>query len=248
MLKALIIDDEQPCVETLRIMLEKKFAEDVQVVAATTAVSEGSALVATHRPDIVFLDIEMPGMSGIEWLQSLSRIDFQVIFTTAHEQYAIKAIKLNALDYLTKPIGLDDLEAAIQKSKRNRSVLDKSEVQLLLEQLKPGGASRKIAIASGTVTHFIPVSEIVRAESQSNYSTVYFINRPRQVITKTLKELEEQLSDPRFLRIHHSHLVNLDHVIGYKNQDSGYLVMQGNEIIEISRRKKQEVLQRLNKL
>lgn len=247
MLKALIIDDEQPCVETLQIMLEKKFAGQVQVVAATTSVASATALLAEHHPDIVFLDIEMPEMTGIEWLQSLPRIDFQVIFTTAHEQYALKAIKLNALDYLTKPIGLEDLETALQKSQRNRAVLEKAEIQQLLEQLKPG-AARRIAIASGTVTHFVPVSEIVRAESQSNYSTVYFINRPRQVITKTLKELEEQLGDTRFLRVHHSHLVNLDHVIGYKNQDSGYLVMQGNEVIEISRRKKQEVLQRLNKL
>lgn len=247
MLKALIIDDEPACVETLQIMLGKKLADDVQVVATTTDVEEASALVAAHRPDIVFLDIEMPGMSGIEWLQSLPRIDFQVIFTTAHEQYAIKAIRLNALDYLTKPISLEELEMAVQKSQRNKAVLDKADIQLLLERLKPGSA-RRIAIASGTVTHFVPVSEIIRAESQSNYSIVYFTNRPKQVITKTLKELEEQLSDYHFLRVHHSHLVNLDYVIGYKNQDSGYLVMHGNEIVEISRRKKQEVLQRLNRL
>lgn len=247
MFKALIIDDEPACVETLRIMLEKKFSEEVRVVAATTAVEEAAVLVAAHKPDIVFLDVEMPGMNGIEWLQSLSRIDFQVIFTTAHEHYAIKAIKLNALDYLTKPISLEELAAAIQKSERNRAVLEKGQIQDLLDRLKTGTVKR-ISISSGSVTHFVPVNEIVRAESQSNYSIVYFTNRPKQVITKTLKELEEQLSDHHFLRVHHSHLVNLDYVIGYKNQDSGYLVMHGNEIVEISRRKKQEVLQRLNRL
>jgi two-component system, LytTR family, response regulator len=247
MLKALIIDDEPACVETLRIMLEKKFSEEVRVVAATTAVEEAAVLVAAHKPDIVFLDVEMPGMNGIEWLQSLSRIDFQVIFTTAHEHYAIKAIKLNALDYLTKPISLEELAAALQKSVRNRAALEKGQIQDLLDRLKTGTVKR-ISISSGSVTHFVPVNEIVRAESQSNYSVVYFTNRPKQVITKTLKELEEQLGDHHFLRVHHSHLVNLDYVIGYKNQDSGYLVMHGNEIVEISRRKKQEVLQRLNRL
>lgn len=247
MLKALIIDDEPACVETLQLMLEKKFSHEVEVAATVTQVAKATDLVTAHRPDIVFLDVEMPGMSGIEWLQSLPRIDFQVVFTTAHEQYAIKAIRLNALDYLTKPISLDELDAAIRKSQRNRAALDKGQVQLLLDQLKTG-TSRKISITSGSVTHFVPVTEIVRAESQSNYSMVYFTNRPKQLITKTLKELEEQLGDQHFLRVHHSHLVNLDYVIGYKNQDSGYLVMHGNDIVEISRRKKQEVLQRLNKL
>jgi two-component system, LytTR family, response regulator len=245
MLRTIIIDDEQPCIETLQLMLAKKFMDSVTVIGSTTKPLEGIEWIEQEKPDLVFLDIEMPELTGIELLHQLSNTNFQLIFTTAHEQYALQAIKLNALDYLIKPISLDELTTAIEKCKTKQKKEGDNLISNFLEQLK-SNAVKKIAIPTGTTTQFVPVNEIVRAESQSNYSTIYFTNRPKQVITKTLKELEEQLTPYNFFRVHHSHLVNLDHVIGYKNQDSGYIIMHGNEIIEISRRKKQEVMQKLN--
>jgi len=247
MYTAIIIDDEISCVETLQLMLEQQFPQTIEVVATTTSPHTAIGLIASHQPDIVFLDIEMPEMTGIQLLQSLHEIHFHLVFTTAHEHYALQAIKLDALDYLTKPIAAADLSLAVSKAVSRKKQESNKTITKLLEQVK-AGQTKKIAIPSGTTVQFIPASEIVRIESQSNYSVVYFTCRPKQTVAKTLKEMEKQLASHNFLRVHHSHLVNLDHVIGYKNEDSGYVIMYGNEIIEISRRKKHEVLQRLNAL
>ena len=243
MLKAIIIDDELSCIETLELMLQKKFATEIKIVGTTTLPSAGIQLIEKHQPNIVFLDVEMPEMTGIELLQSLPQINFNVVFTTAHQHYAIQAIKLNALDYLTKPINLDELGVAIKKCADKQGQNNK-QLSSFLQQYN-SNAVHKISIPIGTSIQLVPINEIVRIESQSNYSTIYFTNKSKQVVTKTLKDLEEQLSAHNFLRVHHSHLINIEHVIGFKNQDSGYLIMQGNEVVEISRRKKQEVLQKL---
>lgn len=200
------------------------------------------------QPDVVFIDVEMPNTTGIELLQSLTHISFQVIFTTAHQHYALQAIKLNAIDYLLKPISLEELSAAIEKCISRKKGQGNEAITAFLEQVKGNSLIKKIPIASDNTVQFVPVNDIIRIESQSNYSTVHFTSRTKLLVAKTLKEFEDQLTPHNFLRVHHSHLVNLAHVIGYKNQDSGYIIMQGNEIIEISRRKKSEVLQRLNAL
>jgi two-component system LytT family response regulator len=247
MLKCIIVDDEPACIETLQLMLNRKFADTVQVAATALIPADAILLIQQHRPDIVFLDVEMPQMSGIELLQSFDQISFQVIFTTAHQHYALQAIKLNALDYLLKPISLDELSEAINKALSRKANYDPGVLYTFLQQLKPGNAQvKRIAISSNDTTQFVPVNDIVRIESKSNYSTVYFISRPKLLVAKTLKEFEDQLLSYDFLRVHQSHLINLAHVVGYKNQDGGYVIMHGNESVEISRRKKQEVMQRLN--
>ncbi len=248
MLKCIIIDDEMPCIETLQLMLQKKFADTISIAGCTAHSKEAATLIAQLNPDLVFLDVEMPHITGIELLQSLPDIRFQVIFTTAHQHYALQAIKLNALDYLLKPVSLDELSAAIQKCISRQQQQGSELVTSFLRQMKANGTTKKIAIPSDNTVQFVPVSEIVRIESNSNYSTVYFTSRIKILVAKTLKEFEDQLAAHNFLRIHHSHLINLEHVIGYKNQDGGYVIMQGNDAIEISRRKKQEVLQRLHTL
>lgn len=247
MLRAIIIDDEKNCIDTLQLMLSQKFAAELEVAGTAHLPKAGIELIAKLKPDVVFLDVEMPGMSGIELLQSLPLINFQVIFTTAHQHYALQAIKLNALDYLTKPISLDELSAAIQKCKRSRQEPGHELLNNFLQQIKTNSA-KKIALPNGNTIQYIPVMDITRIESQSNYSIVHFTNRPKQTVAKTLKELEEQLLPHNFLRIHHSHLINLEYVIGFKNQDSGYVIMHGNELVEISRRRKQLVMEKLNAL
>ena len=249
MLKCIIIDDELTCIETLQLILQKKFEDKVQVIGYTSQPTEAVSLINELQPDIVFLDVEMPGTTGIELLQSLSSINFQVIFTTAHQHYALQAIKLNALDYLLKPISLEELSIAIEKCiNRKQQQGSTQAVTAFMEQMKAASTIKKIPISSDNTVQFIPVNEIIRIESQSNYSTVHFTSRTKILVAKTLKEFEEQLIHYNFLRVHHSHLINLEHVIGYKNKDSGYIIMQGNETIEISRRRKVEVMQRLNTL
>ncbi len=246
MLTCIIVDDEQACVETLHLMLEKKFAGTAKVVATANKPADVPQLINIHSPDLLFLDIEMPHITGIELLQSLQQINFDVIFTTAHQHYALQAIKLNALDYLLKPINVAELSAAINKCISRKKQPANEMMQSFLQQMKSNITAKKIALPSNNTVQFVPVNEIIRIESQSNYSIVYFIDRPKLTIARTLKEFEEQLQSCNFLRVHHSHLINMEHIIGYKNVDSGYVIMKGNDIVEISRRKKQEVFQRLN--
>jgi len=244
MLKAIIIDDELSCIETIKLMLEKKFAQQVALLEYTTSPLEGIKLIEQHHPDIVFIDVEMLQMTGIALLQSLDRIDFHVIFTTAHKHYAIQAIKLNALDYLTKPISLEELTIAIDKCGRKANH-DIGNLNQSFQNIKENEV-KKIAVLIGSVTQLVPINEIIRVESHSNYSIIHFSNRLKQTIAKTLKEMEELLTPHNFLRIHHSHLINPQHIIGFKNKDNGQVVMYGNVIIEVSRRKKKEVIQKLN--
>lgn len=247
MLNAIIIDDEQQCIDTLQLMIEKKFSHLVSITATATQATQGLQFIKQQPPQLLFVDVEMPEMTGIELLQQLPNINFSIIFTTAHQHYAVQAIKLNALDYLTKPISLYDLETAINKCINKQQQNNTQLIENLLQQMKTP-SSKKIAIPFGNTTQFVLINEIVRIEAESNYCTVHFINRSKQLVSKTLKDLEEHLLHHNFIRVHQSHLVNTEHIIGYKNQDSGYLILHNNELVEISRRKKQEVLQQLNLL
>lgn len=247
MLNAIIIDDEQQCIDTLQLMIEKKFNHLVNITATTTQATKGLEIIKQQQPQLVFIDVEMPEMTGIELLQQIPNINFYIIFTTAHQHYALQAIKLNALDYLTKPIGLADLETAINKCSNKQQQSNNQLIQNILQQIKTP-ATKKIAIPFGNTTQFVSINEIVRVEAESNYCTVHFTNRPKQLVSKTLKEFEEHLLHHNFIRVHQSHLVNAEHIIGFKNQDSGYLILYNNVLVEISRRKKQEVLRQLDLL
>jgi len=249
MLTCIIVDDEQPCINALQVMIEKKLPDILKISGTVNDPLAAGATIELHKPDIVFLDVEMPALNGISLLAGLSRIDFQVIFTTAHQHYALQAIKLNAIDYLLKPIDIIELTAAVDKCVKRKSELSGYMLSHLIDQFKINNSlSKKISLPNGNTYQLVSIKEIVRIEAESNYSTVYFQDKTKQVVTKTLKDFEDQLSAHNFLRIHHSHLINLDYVIGYKNQENGYIIMQGNISIEISRRKKQEVLQRIQSL
>jgi two-component system LytT family response regulator len=246
MLKTIIVDDEPACAETLQLMLEKKFSNTVHIAAICNSAKQAINIIEQQKPDLLFLDVEMPGMSGLDMLQCLQHTNMHVIFTTAHHQYAIQAIKLNALDYLTKPISLQELTVAVEKSLLRQPSASGVSIHNFIEQLKTN-VVKKISLPSANATQLVAIDDIVRIESDSNYSTVYFTNRTKLTVVKTLKEFEEQLKQS-FIRIHQSHLVNLNHIIGFKNQDNGYVIVQGNELIEISRRRKQEVLQKLQNI
>lgn len=247
MLKAIIIDDEPNAREKLRLMLEKYCKEDIQVIAMARDASEGLTAIQQHQPDLIFLDIEMPVLTGFDMLKQIPEFNFEIIFTTAHDHYAIKAIKFSALDYLLKPIDLEQLQASIKKAAERRTdKLSLSQYKTLKENLqKPQHAMDQLAIPAQTGMIFIKVPDIIYCEADSNYTKIFLSNKQKIVSSRTLKEYEELLEDSGFIRIHHSYLVNKIHVRQYLKGEGGQLLMNDGTALDVSRRKKEAVLEKL---
>lgn len=233
MLNCVIIDDEQAGIDTLRAIIGQKFADRLCIVGTATSGQTGKALIDETSPDIVFLDVEMPGFTGMQLLAEFETRNFSVVFTTAHPEYALQAIKSEAVDYLLKPISLQELNMAVEKCERRMVLLQGSATD----------GDKKISLPTGKGSVLAERDEIIRLESDNNYTTVYFTNRPKLVIARTLKIFDEQLSDKGFYRIHQSHLVNIKHVRSHINGDTSYAVLSNGEKVEIARRRKQEFLQ-----
>ncbi len=240
MINCIIVDDEQQGIDTLVAMLNARFAGRVTVVATTTDSRKASALIAQHSPQVVFLDIEMPHVNGIQLMHSLADRNFVVIFTTAHDRYALQAIKTAAVDYLLKPISMDELTEAVERA------------ELRLQQMEPQGGAKsshqKLLLPTASGLLAASILDIIRVESSSNYCTFYIASKPKIVVAKTLKEYEEQLAPHDFFRIHQSHLINLHHVEYFHPGLEEYVILTNGEQIEVSRRRKAEFLQRLGEL
>jgi two-component system LytT family response regulator len=209
MIRAILIDDEKHCRATLSIQLTK-YCPDVLVLGAYGSGEEGLLGIAEHNPDVVFLDVEMPHMNGFEMLQQLQVIPFDIIFTTGYDEYAIKAIRFSALDYLLKPINKDDLRKAIDKvhNKNRHNLTEQFKVLLGKLDNKPK-ILQKIALPTLAGFELVLLNDIVHCQSDSNYTHVVVKNGKRFLVSRTLKEIEEMLDDHRFLRLHHSHIFNL---------------------------------------
>ncbi|MEP7230408.1 MAG: LytTR family DNA-binding domain-containing protein [Ginsengibacter sp.] len=246
MIKALIIDDEQVAVNVLKLMIER-YLPEITSVESLTGPGQALQFIAEYKPDIVFLDIEMPYQNGFELLKSLPGISFDIVFTTAYDKYAIQAIKFSALDYLLKPIDADELRESfnrfVQKAIINQ---DKdTAVKNLLANLQQKDANyHKLGLPTVNGIEFFLPQDIIRCEGMSNYTKFYFSNRHSITTSKTIKDYEEILFPHKFMRIHKSHLINSEFVSGYSSQNSS-LVMKDGSIVEISRRRKREVLQDL---
>lgn len=246
MIKAVIIDDEPNAREKLQLLLER-YCTDVAIVGSAKDVEEGLAAIRLHAPDLVFLDIEMPVLTGFDLLKELGQIDFEIIFTTAHDHYAIKAIKFSALDYLLKPIDLDQLKEAVQKS-AERKAEKKSVVQyrILKENLEKQHATlEQLAVPAQTGMIFIRTGDIVYCEANSNYTKIFLQNGQKIVSSRTLKEYEDLLTDNGFIRIHHSHLINKSYVREYIKGEGGQVIMKDGIALSVSRRKREEVIGKL---
>lgn len=245
MIKALIIDDEPSAINTLRLMLERYVPEITDLQTANDP-AQGLVLIKTFQPQLLFLDIQMPVMNGFELLKQLPQINFTIIFTTAHDQYAIQAIRFSALDYLLKPIDADELRGAVDKFMA-RTIVNMGKhalYQNLLHNLSAHDKKDfKLALPTSEGTYFFVPEEIIRLEGESNYTKFFFTNRKSLLISKTLKEYEELLGDYGFIRIHKSHLVNKKHVVNYTAD--GMLTMVDHSRVEISRRRKEEVMDTL---
>jgi two-component system LytT family response regulator len=242
-MNVLIIDDEQHCITTLTWALQQ-YCENIVILDVAKNGQEGFEKITKLKPDLIFLDIEMPVMSGIDMLEKFDKIDFKIIFTTAYDQYAIKAIKLNASDYLLKPIDKDELVAAIDKVKdTSDTTISQEKIQNLKHNLQVLTHLQKIAIPSSEGIMFFDLDTIVHLEASSNYTVIYFNNNTKIVSSRTLKEYEELLPTEIFFRCHHSHIINLKYIKKYIKGEGGFVDLGHGQMVEVSRRKKQEFLE-----
>ncbi len=246
MIKALIIDD----VEKARVALKsdiKTYCPEVDIIGEADGVETGMKLIKITSPDVIFLDIKMADGSGFDLIDKIKRegaVTFQIIFTTAYNEFAIKAFKFSAIDYLLKPVDPDDLIQAVKKIRRSDPQDTLTEnLSLLLENIKGiQSSAKRIALNSIDKVQLVNIADIIQCESQKNYTLFYLLNHKQILVTKTLKEFEEMLEGDGFLRVHHSHLLNLKHFKEYIKTDGGYAVMSDNSQVPVSVRKREQLL------
>lgn len=239
---AIIVDDEEGARKTLVAML-KRFCPEVQIIGEASTVKQARRLIKEYQPKLLFLDIKMPYETGFDLLESVTEYSFHVIFTTAYNNYAIKAIKFSAIDYLLKPIEVKELQRAVKKAVNSKISLAQLEV---LKSHQFNNENEKIVLPFKEGFKVVNCQEIVRLEGARNYTWIYFINGNRILVAKTLKEYEELLTDYGFLRIHQSHLINLKCVAEYIKGRGGKVKLIDNSIVEVARSKKQLLLSHFN--
>lgn len=247
MIKAILIDD----IEQARITFKKDlevYAMDVEIIGEASGVVEGAKLLKAMTPDILFLDIQMQDGSGFDLLDILPEINFKIIFITASDAYAIKAFRYAAIDYLLKPVDPDELVAAMEKYRNNKA--DESEKYKLLNyslknSKKP---NERLALHAQDKIHIVDIATILRCESNVNYTEFFFKDAKRIVVSKTLKEFEDILSDQGFYRVHQSHLVNTKMIKEFVKVEGGHLIMSDGKMVPVSTRKRAEVVRMLDGL
>jgi len=242
-MKAVLIDDEKNALELLEWQLQN-YCPQVQIVATCNTADKGITAIRIQRPQLVFLDIEMPHMSGFGLLEKLGEINFDIIFTTSYDQYAIKAIRVSALDYLLKPVDRGELMAAVNKITPRQQQSTSRQLELLLQQLKHPVISR-IALPTIEGLQLIALSDIIACNARSNYTVLQLKGNKTLTVSRTLKEIEEMLDESGFLRIHHSHLVQLNEINKYIRGEGGSVVMSNGTHLDVSKSRKEELLKQL---
>ena len=245
MITAIVVDDEPYSCETLVTLLER-YCPDVKVLDICYSAKSALNSIKDQKPQLLFLDIEMPHMNGFELLENLPEIDFELIFTTSYDQYAIKAIRFSALDYLLKPIDQDDLRKAVKKAVQSNNHVSPQQIKVLLQKLSnPTIAINRIAIPTMEGLLMIFVESIISCKADRNYTIIMLKNNQKIIASRTLKEMEELLEDYSFIRVHHSYLVNLNEVEKYIKGEGGYLLMSDASTIDVSRSRKDLLLKKL---
>ena len=246
MITAVLIDDIPQALDLLRNDLENH-CPDVEIIGEAKSVVEGAKLLRSVSPDVVFLDIELQDGSGFDILEILGDISFKIIFTTASDAHAIKAFRFSAIDYLLKPIDPEELKEAVDKLSQN--IPDSKErIDLLLDVVKDKRGPKKMALYTLEKIQVVEIAEIIRCESSGNYTTFYFTDGTNLLVTKTLKEFDKMLQDQGFVRVHQSHLVNVNEIREYAKTEGGYLVMKDGSRVPVSIRKKPLVIKMLGDL
>lgn len=241
-LSVIIVEDELHSRESLRNLL-RDYCKGTEVVSLCDNIDDGLREIQIKKPDLLFLDIEMPGGTGFDLLEQLRRFDFEVIFTTAFEHYALKAIKFSALDYLLKPIDVDELMEAVEKvMQKKEQEKENLKLRSLLENFNKSKTDHTITLATAEGLEFICVSDIFYCEASGSYTKFHLTNNNKLLVSKHLKEYELLLTDYGFYRTHNSFLVNLSHVKRYVKGDGGYLVMKNGDAVSISGRRKEALI------
>lgn len=249
MIKAIIVDDELGARESLSKMIEKN-CKQIEVVAKADSMLSAFEAITNKEPDLVFLDIEMPNGNAFDLLEKFKNINFNIIFTTAYDHYAIKAIKFSAIDYILKPIDPEELVTAVKRFESQRGQKESLDKQFktLLSNVKPENKLKKVGIPDGDGLIFINLSDIIRCDSDGNYTFFILTSGKKIIASRTLGEYEQMFADDNFFRIHRSHLINLEHVKKYIKGEGGYVVMTDNSQVEVSRRNKTDFLEKLSHL
>ena len=245
MITATIVDDETFCCESLATLLER-YCPNVKILDICYSASETLQSIARKKPDILFLDIEMPIMNGFELLEKLPEVDFKLIFTTSYDQYAIKAIHLSAFDYLLKPIEREELQKAVEKAETQMTHPLPQQIAILLQKLNhPSQPINKIAIPTMEGLQMIFVDSVISCQADNNYTILHLKNKQKIIASRTLKEIEKILEDYSFARVHHSSLVNLNEVEKYIKGEGGYTLMSDGTMVDVSRSRKEMLLRKL---
>lgn len=242
-IRSIIIDDEQHCIDTLEWQI-KKYLPEVELVDKFNSPIKALELLKSQPIDLLFLDIEMPEMNGFELLKHLGKVDFDVVFTTAYDEFAVRAFKASAVDYLLKPIDKEDLISAVQKVRESKDVsIQPEQMDILFKAINSKTAPKeRIAVPTQDGLHFVKIKEIIYCISDSNYTYIHLINKKKILVSRTLKEIEAMLIDSGFLRIHNSHLINLQKIEKYTRGDGGYVIMDDQKMLSVSRSRKDALL------
>ena len=248
MIRCVLIDDESNSLEMMEWLL-KTYCPQVQILDMCNAAAKGIEAINKHKPDLVFLDIEMPHMNGFDMLEQFNKLNFDVVFCTAYDQFAIKAFKYSAVNYLLKPVDPEDLKETIRRIEDRKASPSKEQIELLLQNIKQQTrtTTQRIALTTGDGMIFVPTQEIMYCQADSNYTSVILTGGKKILVSKVLKEIDETLSGPDFFRVHNSYLINLNHIKKYVRGEGGYIIMDDGANISISRNRRQDFMDQFSK-
>lgn len=248
MIRCVLVDDESNSLEMMEWLL-KTYCPQVTIEAMCNSAEKGIEAIHRHRPDVVFLDIEMPKMNGFDMLEQFGKLFFDVVFCTAYDQFAIKAFKYSALNYLLKPVDPDDLKDTIRRIEERKSSPTREQIELLLQNIQqaPRPTVQRVALTTGDGLIFVSTKDILYCEAESNYTAVVLEGGKKVLVSKVLKDIEEVLAGADFYRIHNSFVINLNHIKKYVRGDGGYVVMNNDVTLGISRSRRQEFMELFSK-
>jgi two-component system, LytTR family, response regulator len=243
MIRIIIVDDElKSCQNLERLLLD--FCKNVEILALCQSVDDGVEAIRKHSPDLVFLDVQMKGETGFDLLTKIQPINFEIVFATAYSEYAIKAFRFSAIDYLLKPFDVEDLKAVVEKVDQKKTANNVAgRIEQLIANLKPASSKQfKLAIPASDGLVFVKITDIIYCEASSNYTVFYISDGKKYIVSRTLKEYEDMLTESNFFRIHNSYLVNMNEIKKYIRGDGGQVVMSNNITLDVSKRKKEGFL------
>lgn len=248
MIRCILVDDEKNALEMMEWLL-KTYCPNVEIMAMCNSAEQGIEAIHKHKPDVVFLDIEMPKMNGFDMLETFDKLFFDVVFCTAYDQFAIKAFKYSALNYLLKPVDPEDLKETIARIEERKAIPTKEQFELLLQNIhQPAKTTpQRIALTTNDGMIFVPTTDIIYCEAESNYTKVVLHGGKKIVVSKVLKDIDEALAGPDFCRVHSSFLINVNRIKKYVRGDGGYLIMDDDANISISRNRRQEFMDLFSK-